>query len=140
MPLASSREASLARAERVEAERKEQARRKRLSLPSTIVSTTIATEDKARRRQSLRRQSLASQKSSKENDPPRRYSPPQTRSATKQKKARHDARPRPTGAGIVLTFSPPNQSENARREQQELAYKENQRYVNSFLLSREAST
>jgi hypothetical protein len=137
MPLASSREASLSRAERVKAGKKVVRKQQRLSLPSTIESVTKATEDKARRRQSIRRESLASFKEqaeklksaadvfvSKENAPPKRFSPPITRSASK--KERFDA-PSQSGGGRVLSFSPPNQAENARREREELLVRESER-------------
>jgi hypothetical protein len=132
MPLASSREASIRRSERVEAEASEHRRRERLSLPSTIDSATVATEAKVRRRQSTRRDSIAAfkaraherlQATSKENSPPAPYSPPLTRSAKK---------PRVVGTleesmGLILSFSPPNQEENARREREEFENKERAR-------------
>lgn len=133
MPLASSREASLKREERVAAERTAEARRKRLSLPNTCKSSTVATEDKARRRMSMlsqaRRDSIASfkaeqkkkrQEMAKENH----YSPPMTRSTSKNKKQRVEE---PAVKGTILSFSPPDQQENARREAEELRQKEEER-------------
>jgi hypothetical protein len=132
MPLASSREASIRRAERVSAEASEHRRRERLSLPTTIDSATVATEAKARRRQSTRRDSIAAFKAraqerlevtSKENSPPAPYSPPLTRSTKKARKGGFLEE----SVGLILSFSPPNQEENARRERKELEKKEGAR-------------
>ena len=137
MPLASSRSASQKRAASVAAEKKEEKRRQRLSLPSTCDSSTVVTESKARRRQSLRRQSSCKENSDPHqhsNTPPKKLgvtpywkvaegrggetSPRLTRSASKDKRSKKNHHPPRPGAG-VLTFSPPNQMENAKREERE---------------------
>lgn len=134
MPLASSREAAKKRAERAAADVRELRRRESLSLPMTIDSSTKVTEAKLIRRRSARRDSIASfkaqakqQRLKKENTPPRipksksmleNYSPPLTRSAKKQRYDGDDTQ------SLVLTFSPPDQEENARREQNEKELKE----------------
>lgn len=93
---------------------------RRLSLPMSADSSTAVNTKKVQRRRSLRRQSIAS---SKENP---HFSPPETRSA---KKKRLNAEFMQGGAGAMLTFSPPNQKENARREKEEIERKESERYV-----------
>eukprot|EP00977_Amphora_coffeiformis_P008132 scaffold1819_cov160-Amphora_coffeaeformis.AAC.2 len=134
MPLASSRSASLKRAQALDAEKKER-KRMRKSLPSTIPSAFTVDEAKCRR-SIARRQSFSSkcESDNNENDEPNALrqgptpywkvvqdrggaiSPPQTRSAKKNKlPPRHDA-PR---NGVMLAFSPPDQKLNEQREKGE---------------------
>ena len=83
MPLASSREASQKRAERVAKEKKEERRRQRMqrmSLPSTIDSSTSVNEAKVQRRLSARRNSFAklnvqTKENARPNHPPKSPGP-----------------------------------------------------------------
>ena len=97
-------------------------KQRRQSLPYSIPSSTVATKSKVERRRSLRRQSIRNS-TSKENTNPH-YSPPETRSAKKKKL--HDKFVGGEG-GCALQFSPPDQQLNAKREQEELERKQNER-------------
>lgn len=81
--------------------------KKRQSLPSTIASSTKINQSKVERRKSIRRQSLSHKNPN--------FSPPETRSAKKKKIVNSFLKPQPN----VLSFSPPNQKENERRELEE---------------------
>lgn len=74
-----------------------------------------------KRKLAVRRQSLASRTASKKEN----YSPPETRSA---KKRRTSLSGIGNVSGCLLTFSPPNQKENARREKEILEKREKARY------------
>jgi len=80
MPLASSREASKKRAERVAKEKKEERRRQQISLPSTIDSSTSVNEAKVQRRLSARRNSsnklnVQTKENARPNQPPKSPGP-----------------------------------------------------------------
>lgn len=127
MPLASDRSASLHRQKMVEAEKKAEARKRRLSLPKTIRSTTHVNAAKVEHRRKSRRLSERFKENELPESPPQgptpyhkvvqerggEVSPRLTRSQKKVKQvSKHERR----GSGMVLSFSPPNQELNARRE------------------------
>ena len=66
------------------------------------------------------------------------YSPPQTRSASKKRKATTIANPNffdeANRNNALLQFSPPNQARNAQRERDMIRHKEEERYVDYVLI------
>jgi hypothetical protein len=120
--------------------------RRRLSLPSTVPSSTVITKSKVERRRSILRNKenittsvppskrMADDGRSRHHHPDipsTDYSPPLTRSNSKNKKPRLSVNPsffdESNRQNALLQFSPPNQKQNVVNEQERILQYEQQR-------------